>query len=392
MLTVAGLFAGVGGFETGFEQAGLSTALFCEIDAPASAVLKRHWPDVPLIGDVRDITCLPDVDVITAGFPCQDLSQAGRTAGIGGSRSSLVGEVFRPIGGRRCPDWLVLENVPFMLRLDRGQAMKYLTDELADRGLRWAYRVVDTLNFGLPQRRRRVILVASMVHDPCTVLFADNAPPTAGGDHQPESTSLCGFYWTEGTRGLGWAVDAVPTVKGGSSVGIPSPPAIWDRLDGSISTPDIRDIERLQGFPAGWTADCEIDISDRPPRARRNGPRWRLVGNAVSVPVARWIGSRLLKPGASQCATEPLPGGAKWPDAAWGGASGIWRCDASDRPIIEPRSSLRYFFEYPREPLSHRATSGFLRRAQNSTLKFEPGFLDDVDAHLDRLENPLAAV
>lgn len=110
-----------------------------------------------------------------------------------------------------------------MLQLERGKAMRYLVDELEARGYSWAYRVVDTRAFGLPQRRQRVILLASRTEDARDVLFADDAAPV----NTPFSPDLwCGFFWTEGLRGLGWAVDAVPTLKGGSTIGIPSPPAI----------------------------------------------------------------------------------------------------------------------------------------------------------------------
>src|SRR5207245_2191293 len=129
----------------------------------------------------------------------------------------------------------------------------------------------------LPHRRLRVILVASTTEDPREVLFADDA-----NENLPEDRSgrACGFYWTEGTRGLGWAVDSIPTLKGGSAIGIASPPAIW-MPNGKIVTPDISDAERLQGFPAGWTKRAQGKTS-------RIGARWKLVGNAVSVPVARW--------------------------------------------------------------------------------------------------------
>src|SRR5689334_7652711 len=93
--TVAGLFAGVGGIERGLERSGGHPELLCERWGPARSVLAAHWPGVPLHDDVRTLTALPDVDVVTAGFPCQDLSQAGRTAGISGERSGLVGEIFR---------------------------------------------------------------------------------------------------------------------------------------------------------------------------------------------------------------------------------------------------------------------------------------------------------
>ena len=99
-----------------------------------------------------------------------------------------------------------------MLQLDRGRGMRFLVDELESRGFAWAYRVVDTIAFGLPQRRRRVILLASRTDDPRKVLFADDAMPA---DATFSEDVWCGFYWTEGLRGLGWAIDAVPTLKGG---------------------------------------------------------------------------------------------------------------------------------------------------------------------------------
>src|SRR3954454_8148112 len=100
-----------------------------------------------------------------------------------------------------------------MLQLDRGRAMRYLPEELGRLGYRWAYRVVDARAFGLPQRRQRVILLASRTEDPRPLLLDEDAEPA----EQPLlADSFCGFYWTEGLRGLGWAVDAVPTLKGGS--------------------------------------------------------------------------------------------------------------------------------------------------------------------------------
>lgn len=112
--------------------------------------------------------------MVSAGFPCQDLSQAGRTVGIDGSRSGLVDHAFRLVRRTQGPRWLLLENIPFMLKLDRGRAMRHLTAELEDMGYRWAYRVVDTRAFGLPQRRQRVILLASRTEDPT------RCPPRSG--------------------------------------------------------------------------------------------------------------------------------------------------------------------------------------------------------------------
>src|SRR5664279_88307 len=191
-MTAVGLFAGIGGIERGFARSGVETELLCEVDTGAVAVLKRRMPHVPVDLDIRSLTKIPKVDVVAAGFPCQDLSQAGRTAGITGERSGLVDHAFRlirkPAGG---PKWLLLENVPFMLQLDRGRAMLHLTTTLEEMGFSWAYRVVDARAFGLPQRRLRVIMLASRTEDPRSVLFADDAVPRITSD--PE-LHACGFY------------------------------------------------------------------------------------------------------------------------------------------------------------------------------------------------------
>lgn len=373
---VAGLFAGIGGVERGLTRAGHETASFCENDPAAMAVLRDHYPEVPLHDDVRTLQQLPGgTTLVVAGFPCQDLSQAGTTKGLAGARSGLVGEVFRLIEDARTP-WVLLENVPFMLQLGRGEAMNVITSRLEALGYRWAYRVVDSRAFGLPQRRRRVYLVASLDGDPRHVLFADEA------GEQPEAVLnghpvACGFYWTEGLRGLGWAVDAVPTLKGGSAIGIPSPPAIW-MPDGRLVTPDIRDGERLQGFPAGWTKAAG--------RVAKKGSRWKLVGNAVSVPAAAWIGRRMRRPGRLlDFEVRPMHGHRYWPTAAWNIGEGRFAVVASEWPTARPSSPLHVFLKYDVAPLSAKATGGFLKRTREAKLKFPPGFIGAVEKHLASL-------
>ena len=157
---MVGLFAGIGGIELGLHAAGHRTVLLCDVEPTSQAVLRAHFKGVPLVGDVRELIALPDTEICAAGFPCQDLSQAGRTAGIGGENSGLVSEVLR-LAAQSDVRWLLFENVPFMLQLDRGQAMRFLTHSLEELGFGWAYRVIDTRAFGLPQRRQRVIMLAS---------------------------------------------------------------------------------------------------------------------------------------------------------------------------------------------------------------------------------------
>ena len=374
-MRVVGLFAGIGGLELGLHEAGHEAILFSEIWAAAAAVLAARFPDVPNVGDVAGLNSLPAVELLTAGFPCQDLSQAGRTAGIAGQKSGLVDHVFRLIDGGR-PKWVLLENVSFMLRLDRGSAMDRVVSAFEERGYRWAYRVINSLSF-LPQRRERVFFLASLVGDPADVLLVDEAEPVALNTRL--DTHAHGFYWTEGTRGLGWGVDCVPTLKNGSTIGISSPPAIL-LPNGEIVTPSIGDAERLQGFQAGWTVPAE--------RAGRTSFRWALVGNAVTRPVAAWIGMRLQEPGVYDRSRDAVPLAARdWPRAARLDGATRREVRISDFPTWRRREPLHEFLRHEPRLLSARATAGFLSRIEKSSLRFVPGFKDRVRAHLEHVRS-----
>ena len=112
-MRVAGLFAGIGGFELGLSRAGHDAEVLCDVLPASRAVLSARFPGVDYREDIRELRSLPSgVDLVCAGFPCQDLSQAGRTAGLDGERSGLIGEVFRLLSRRRVPT-VVVENVPF---------------------------------------------------------------------------------------------------------------------------------------------------------------------------------------------------------------------------------------------------------------------------------------
>lgn len=378
-LTVTGLFAGVGGIELGLKAAGHTIVALNEIEPAARAVLRARFADVPLSDDVSDLAELPKSDVVAAGFPCQDLSQAGLTAGIRGRNSGLVDHVFTLLKRSPPPRWLILENVPFLLRLDRGRAMHHITAQLDELEYQWAYRVVDTRAFGLPQRRQRVLLLASKTEDPRPALFAQDAGEPAFATWP---AAACGFYWTEGNRGLGWADDAVPTIKGGSTIGIASPPAIW-MPDSSLVVLDICDAERLQGFKADWTNVAgETSI-----RGRMN--RWKLVGNAVTVPVAHWLGMRLGSNDTYDASNDQILESDYWPAAAWGrkGKKAIARVSAF--PVHDEYKHLAEFVA-SRKPLSKRATAGFLSRAERAeqlhALRFRDEFLRDVRGHLQLMQ------
>lgn len=211
-MTVGELFAGIGGFGLGLERAGARVAWQVEINEQARAVLARHWPKTARYEDVREVGAgtLEAVDVVAGGFPCQDLSVAGRRAGLGGERSGLWWEFHRIVSELR-PRWVVAENVPGLLsavcpcpgtgqhRIKReildaaverigwervwcdephqvpggycgggrcmqlhGGAMGTVLGSLAQLGYGYAYRVLDARFFGLAQRRARVLIVGCL--------------------------------------------------------------------------------------------------------------------------------------------------------------------------------------------------------------------------------------
>jgi DNA (cytosine-5)-methyltransferase 1 len=365
-MAVVGLFAGIGGLEKGFAQHGFHTSLLAEVDPCAAAILALRFPDAQIVGDVADLQALPeDTSIVTAGFPCQNLSMAGDKSGIDGTKSGIVEELFRLIEYSHVPT-VVIENVYFMLQLDRGRAMRKLTERFEELNYLWAYRVLDTAGFGLPHRRRRVYTVASRCIDPRAVLLADEAP--ARELSSPSIDKPLGFYWTEGRSGIGLTVDGIPPLKGGSGLGIPSAPAVLFP-DGRVLMPGLSACERLQGFDEGW-------ISLPSPSFARN-PQWRLLGNAVSVPVASWLASRLARPGIPlQLDRWKLESGHRWPDAAFNIGEGPIGAKASDKPIVCSTPSIESFYDSSWSRLSARALDGFLSRAMQGGLRFPEGFLD----------------
>ena len=165
-LKTVGLFAGIGGFELGLAKASHDVVCLCEIDPAARAVLRKRFDGVEIKEDIRLMPRLPrGTELVVAGFPCQDLSQAGKARGIRGQKSTIVSHIFRLLKNNRVR-WVLLENVPFMLQLHRGAAIRYITRELESLDYCWAYRTMDTRSFGLPQRRERVFLLASPFSSP----------------------------------------------------------------------------------------------------------------------------------------------------------------------------------------------------------------------------------
>lgn len=169
-LNVLDLFSGIGGFSLGLERTGgFETVAFCEIEAFPRSVLSKHWPDVPIYEDIRDVNKARLIAdgifpaVITAGFPCQDVSIAGNKAGLAeGTRSGLWSEVIRLVRDVR-PRFLIVENVPNLLRgpsESRGGWFCRILGDLAQSGYDAEWQIIPASAVGLPHRRERVWLIA----------------------------------------------------------------------------------------------------------------------------------------------------------------------------------------------------------------------------------------
>ena len=288
-LKFASFFAGIGGFDLGFERAGLDAVFQCEIDPYCQTILKRHWPKVTLHGDIQSLepSAIPRADVWTAGWPCQDLSNANTNRqGLKGRRSGLFFD-FSGLAGACCPPWVVLENVAGLLSAEQGTALETVVDELEALGYLGGWLSFNTLDAGLPQNRERVFIVASHQSDRAYKFFADGS-------------SVFGDSAEGGARRTG----ARPEFSEGF---IGNTPLLVQRRGGfgytmakSISPTLRAQTGKHQGGHTDRPVLCgqELDVgrvrgADGLPR-RLDGRRGRFIGNAVSPVIAEWIARRIV--------------------------------------------------------------------------------------------------
>ena len=339
------LFAGVGGFDLGMERAGHECVAQVEWDKNAAGVLKRRWPNVPLFCDVSKVSAddLPDCDFITYGFPCQDLSVAGKRKGLEGERSGLFFEACRIIkglaerairrGGAGGGRFLALaENVPGIFSSGNGLDFAGCIRELLDIGAsEVGWTVLDTQHVGwrspcgrvvraAPQRRRRVFISATFGHfgeGTAGEIFSQQSrlrryfeKGREAGQSSP-SDAGCGF--TPGSfggyeEGVGTLRSQGGDLGGGSEtltiaetdvVGALSDGA---HMGGGLNGQDAYTgrIMAVQGFDDDHCDErCELELVGNEWKAtgkvvkQADGPIYKQAGNAVTVNVAEWIGRRL---------------------------------------------------------------------------------------------------
>jgi len=163
MLRILDLFSGIGGFSLGLERTGyFRTIAFCEINEKARQVLKKHWPQVPIFEDVKKLRGeeVGQVDMICAGFPCQDISLAGRGAGLTGERSGLFYEIIRLakefIEAGSPPEYIILENVSAL----RSRGLEEVLRSFTEIGYDAQWHCIPASAVGAPHRRDRIWIIA----------------------------------------------------------------------------------------------------------------------------------------------------------------------------------------------------------------------------------------
>jgi len=207
-MKVLDLFSGIGGFSLGLERAGMETIAFCEIEPFCRKVLNKHWPDVPIYEDVRELTnerlrsdgIFPDI--ITGGFPCQDISVAGRQKGINGERSGLWSECARLLGDIR-PDYAIFENVTALLSGDNGKWFERVLWDISQVGYDAEWHCIPASELGAHHHRDRVWIICYSnenskpnftINDETPILqennVSDSQSNTGNGERQAWATRL----------------------------------------------------------------------------------------------------------------------------------------------------------------------------------------------------------
>lgn len=323
-MKMLGTFSGIAGFEKAAQDVDIEVVGMVEINPRCRKVLARQFPGVPIYEDVRNVSTAAfgyeagQINIITGGFPCQDVSTAGKRAGLAGSRSGLWFHFLR-IVKEVIPQWIVVENVPGLLSSNKGKDFETILNGLVGVGYSVAWRVLDAQYFGLAQQRRRLFIVGHLADGRAAEVLFDtpgiegnfetgeavgyevaNALTTGVGTYRgngfdnlilaktlttrtsrtynPSNDMLIPVYYSHSNQ-----QDRIYDPRGKS-------PALLNSLSGgawkifqSARVRRLTPVEcaRLQGFPDDW---CE-GLSDT--------AQYEAYGNAVAVPVAEWILKRI---------------------------------------------------------------------------------------------------
>ncbi|HET9153130.1 MAG TPA: DNA cytosine methyltransferase [Solirubrobacterales bacterium] len=298
-MNVGSLFSGIGGFDLGFERAGMRVSWQVELDPYCRAVLARHFPDAARFEDVREVGArnLDPVDLLCGGFPCQDLSAAGRGAGIDGARSGLWSEFARIVRELR-PRYVVVENVPALLtgkgkRWERGPIGRVLGD-LAEARYDAEWACLSAGEFGAPHLRKRIWIVAYPARDAEAGAAAESRPErqrAGAGGQRSRAPEVADADAERQPRRAGEVVIPAgrrqPAERGGKGADLPD--ADREQHEGRA--------QALGGSASAelwdhWAAEPGVGrVADGVPR---RVDRLAALGNALVPQIAEWIGRRIL--------------------------------------------------------------------------------------------------
>lgn len=346
------LFSGIGGLE----HPSIPPVLFCEQDAECHSVI-RSRPlnlDVPIHDDVRSLNVPPPASFVVGGWPCQDISSAGKQLGLSGNRSGLFFDMLR-VAVASGAHTIVGENVPNLLTLAGGADFEAAKLAVRSHGFNYiAWRLLNAREFGLPQDRNRLFIVASKHPSYALGLHSDVPADFAGSD----TRNVHGFYWTGGKRSICYSTGYVPALKVG---------ATDNKGRGTVAVFNGRSARKLtvaenlalQGF------------SDIPASGLSSSTLLRMAGNAVARPVGEFVVSRVMnasppsgiRSGFSvRSASGYFDGEVEW---------------AIDHKSSALASNLADFLEpSDHPPLSAQASAGLIVRSVRSGTPMPPDLFD----------------
>jgi DNA (cytosine-5)-methyltransferase 1 len=295
-MRVASFFSGIGGFDLGLERAGHQVVFQCEINQFCLSILSHRWPNIPVVSNILELedgSIVPESEIWCGGFPCQDVSlaRARPRDGLNGARSGLF-YAFAKLVSQARPRVVLLENVPGLLSSNGGEDFQIVIQTLAKLGYAVGWRVFNSQYFGVPQSRSRVYIVGHLGGAECVakILFESECcerEPKACS--QPRKKTISPLRESVRDAHTGATVQRISyclAATSGRHTGTD-----WSRsyvcYPNAVRRFTPQEYEKLQGFPTGWTIPPGVSNSDL---FEYDTLRYNALGNAVSVPVAEWIG------------------------------------------------------------------------------------------------------
>lgn len=290
MFRVNSFFAGIGGFDLGFENCGFKTEFLCEINPFCNEVLTTHWPEVKRATDICEVQAsdIPDAEVWCGGFPCQDISVArgaSQRLGLEGTRSGLFYQ-FASLIEQKKPEVVVIENVEGLFNSNGGRDFGVILQRMNAMGYAVAWRLFNSRYFGVPQSRPRVYLCCwkNSPTKAMYVMFDKSGAHQTANERKDFITEASAPSEYPKVPKVAYCLAATSGRHTGTD---------WSRTyvvcDDGVRRMTPKEYERLQGFPDGWTLPEGYDVNDED----TDTLRYTAVGNAVSVPVVEWVAKKI---------------------------------------------------------------------------------------------------